>query len=234
MAEERTLDNFIAKVKNDGLARASRFNVILTPPAGFANGSFIDRDMILLCDHIDIPSTSLATNDINIYGEVRAMPYQRMYGETRISFYVDRDMTIKKFFDRWINLIINPKTRIQNYYDNYASTMEAVVNTVEEKATYKIVYNECYPVSIDAVSLDYSSKDIMKLSVTMKYKYYEIHEFTSSVNYDFSKPIDISNYFSTNLQSAANYTTVQSLVNSRLSSPLSYGYTSNFVNSMLL
>jgi len=232
MADERTLNNFIAKVKNDGLARSSRFNVVITPPKVLVDGGFIDRDMILLCDHIDIPSTTLATNDLNVYGEVRAMPYQRLFGDTKISFYMDRDMSIKKFFDRWINHIIHPKSRIQNYYDNYISTMEAVVNTLEEKATYKVIYNECYPVSIDSVALDYSSKDIMKLSVAMKYKYYEIHEFTSTVNYDFTKPIDVSNYFPTNLQFASNYPTIQSIIQSRITNPFNYGYISNLTNTL--
>lgn len=230
MADERALNNFISTVKKDGLARTSRFNVVITPPKALLS-NINNNNLILLCDKIDLPTISLATNDVQVYGESRAMPYQKMYDKVRLSFYVDMNMDIKKFFDRWLQIIIHPKSKNHYYYDDYITNIDIVVNNVAEKSIYKMTLNECYPSSIDGISLDYASKDIMKLNITINYKYFEISEFTNSgVTYDFTKPIDVSGYFSTMQQSAANYQTIQSMISGRASS---IGYTANTVTSLV-
>ena len=196
MSDERALNNFISQIKKEGLARTSRFNVIITPPdkslISTSTAGFDNNRLILLCDKFDIPNLSLATNDIQMYGEVRSMPYQKIFDKVNMSFYVDTDMNVKKFFDKWAQLIINPTSRFQSYYDQYITQVDVIINDVAEKAVYRVSLHECYPTMIGGINLDYANKDVMKLNVTMTYKYYTVSEFTDSSNYDFSKPIDIS------------------------------------------
>mgnify|MGYP003337611426 FL=1 len=126
MSDERALNNFISQIKKEGLARTSRFNVIITPPKGslISTTGFDNNRLILLCDKFDIPNLSLATNDIQMYGEVRSMPYQKIFDKVNMSFYVDTDMNVKKFFDIWAQLIINPTSRFQSYYDQYVTQVD--------------------------------------------------------------------------------------------------------------
>ena len=50
--------------------------------------------------------------------------------------------------------------------------MEIQVQNLEDKVKYKVKLFECYPKSVSSVQMDYSNKDVMKLSVAMQYKYF--------------------------------------------------------------
>jgi hypothetical protein len=107
------------------------------------------------------------------FGEYREVPYERLYGDVSMSFYVDNDMHVKKLFDNWMNAISDPDTRTFNYYRDYTTDMWIDVEDLNDKTRYQVQLFECYPKSIGPVSLDYASKDIMKLSVQMQYKYWK-------------------------------------------------------------
>ena len=46
------------------------------------------------------------------------------------------------------------------------------VEDLNDKPIYQIKLFECYPKNIGTVQLDYASKDVMKLTVEMQYKYW--------------------------------------------------------------
>lgn len=170
------LDTFIANVVKKGVSRANRFNVSVTPPKTMIGvKSLISPvNFTLQCEAVSIPGMNLITNDVGFYGEARQMPSQRLFSEVHLSFIADIDLNIKRFFDSWLESIINPITRHCSYYQDYVSTMEIVVNDVEDNIRYKINLFECYPKSVSDIALDYSALGIMKVTVSMMYKYYTI------------------------------------------------------------
>jgi hypothetical protein len=81
-------------------------------------------------------------------------------------------MTVKKIFDKWANKIADPITRTYGFYKDYVIDMKIQVQDTMEKTCYIVTLHECYPKTISNVQMDYSSKDVMKLQVTMQYKYW--------------------------------------------------------------
>ena len=165
MSQGPGLDAFKAEITK-GLARPNRFFVVLP-------GNSPENRMIgMFCENAQLPGSNILTTPSRIFGEIREIPYERAYDPITLSFYVDSDFKVKEYFDKWLEEIFDPMTRSGKYYESYAKTMEIWVHNVQDKRTYAVVLKEAYPKSVSAVSLDYGSKDIMKLQVTMQYKYW--------------------------------------------------------------
>lgn len=178
-----TLNEFIAYVKN-GVAKNNKFLVNLTLPEDLADMKDINmRKVLLFCDQAAIPGVSFASAPIRSYGETRELPYEKLYEQITLSFYLDAKLTIKTLFDRWIQLVQDPVSRDFTYPKDYKThSIEILVGNVEGEQVYKCVLYNCFPKAIAPIQLDYSGKDVMKLSVTMSYEYYTTHQISSSSN----------------------------------------------------
>lgn len=185
-----SLNTFISEIsRNSGLARTSRFRVELTPPeyvfSGIPGGNQNLKMLTLFCDTAQLPGVNFATNQVKIYGEAREMPYEIMYEPVTLTFYVDNNLYVKRFFDEWINGIHNGATRDSHsrnlrYYAEYAKRMTIIIESIEDKQVHVVHLHEAYPKSVSGISLDYASKDVMKLNVTMQYKYWTSGELDQS------------------------------------------------------
>jgi len=140
MAEPKNgnLKNFVALVKTEGLMRTSRYNVSLRIPKSMSYSPNM-RKILLFCSDITIPGVTIATNQIRIHGEVREAPNEKMFDNASMSFYVDNNMEVKKFFDQWIESIQNPFTRNFNYYDDYISEIKIEVEDTKDRKLWKSV-----------------------------------------------------------------------------------------------
>lgn len=168
-----TIKEFTAAVKGNGLARTNRYAVVFSLPKGLKFNQSAAQTALMFCDQIQLPGTNFSTTQNRTFGEFRETPYEKLYEHINLSFYVDKDMQVKQLFDEWNNSIYNPKTRVFNYYDQYTTDIEIEVQDLKDKKTYGVKLYECYPKSIGAVQLDHASKDVMKLSVSMAYKWFE-------------------------------------------------------------
>lgn len=181
------LQDFIAEVKGKGLMKSTHYGVLIHTPMNKTTREPIIKDdvafqksmtkYVMLCDSAELPGTSLSTVDVSPYGEIKEQPTQRIYDPINLSFYVDTEFKVKKFFDRWINYIINPITRNHAYYNNYITTVEIYVYDSEHNERYKVTLNECYPKAVGNISMSYAADGIMKLNVTLQYRYYTIWDY---------------------------------------------------------
>lgn len=165
------IKEFVSQVKSGGLARSNRYAVIMTLP--FVFNSDITKKALMFCDQIQLPGTNFSTTQNRSFGEFRETPYEKLYEHINMSFYVDKDMLIKDMFDKWQSSIYNPQTRVFNYYNNYVTDITIEVQDNKDAPHYYVTLHECYPKSVGAVQLDYASKDVMKLSVSIAYKWFE-------------------------------------------------------------
>jgi hypothetical protein len=161
------LSTFIDQVKNKGLARTNRYTVSI----GYPGDSMSIAG--LLCDAVNLPGMNYATTPNRIFGEVREVPYERGFDPVTLTFYVDaEEMKVKKVFDDWMAAIMNPRTRVLGYYRDYVKDIAIAINTVDDQTPYVLTLYEAYPKTIAPIQLDYNSRDVMKLSVTFSYKYW--------------------------------------------------------------
>jgi hypothetical protein len=164
------LNNFISEIKKGSLARNNRYAVVFTPPDRVNKGAL--RKVLLFCDQIQLPGVNYSTVQNRTFGEFRETPYEKLYDNLTMSFYVDNDMKVKSLFDEWIGIIQNPQTRTFSYYDQYISKMNIEIQDLQNKTRYQMTLFECYPKNIGSIQLDYANKDFMKMQVTMQYKYW--------------------------------------------------------------
>jgi len=167
-----SIQKFTSQVKSLGLARTNRYEAVIPFPTTAAN-----RDVVevanLFCDTISLPGINIATTTQRFYGETREMPYERDFEPVTLSFYVDSSMKIRTAFDRWMNMIVDPETRAIGYYNDYVRDMDIYVKTVSDESPFRIRLYEVFPKTIQTIQLDTSSRDIMKLQVTLQYKYWK-------------------------------------------------------------
>lgn len=173
------IKDFISQVKKESLSRTNRFAISFTPPKTNTTKPYITgaspvdlRRVILFCDQVQLPGVNFSTVQNRTFGEFRETPYEKLYDTVNMSFYVDTDLKVKLLFDGWINSIQDTITRTFSYYDQYTTDMTIEVQDINDKSRYQMKLYECYPKSISSISMDYSAKDVMKLNVTMQYKYW--------------------------------------------------------------
>lgn len=164
------LKDFISEVKRGAIARNNRYAVIFTPPAK-VNPAALQK-VLLFCDQIQLPGVNYSTVQNRTFGEFRETPYEKLYDNLTMSFYVDNDMKVKALFDEWIASIQDPTTRKFSYYNDYISNMQIEIQDLKNKTRYEMTLWECYPKNIGSIQLDYANKDFMKMQVTMQYKYW--------------------------------------------------------------
>lgn len=174
-----TIDEFIATVKTQGMMRSNRYTVTM---GDVVNDPDNLRQIMMYCSDIQIPGVNISTAQLRTYGELREVPYEKLFGDINLTFYVDNNMNVKNYFDRWMGLIQDPNTRAFNYYANYIAQMVITVEDYSNNAQYDINLYECYPKQIGQIQIGYDQKDIMKLQVTMQYKYWTSTSYTANMD----------------------------------------------------
>ena len=220
-----SLNEFLGNIKGEGLMRSSRFSVFFNLPLSVLQGGYTTnlRKVLLYCDTINLPGLSFATAEAKTFGEIREMPYQRLFDTVTMTFYMDNAMNIKLLFDSWMAAVINPGTRTASYYNDYITDINLTVFDVNDNSRYQVNLYQCYPKSIGAIQMDYANKDVMKMTVTMIVKYWESSASQGSPITSGLDPAFLSNLGSTTAIPSTYFTNfnsyqtgVQSFENARL------------------
>ena len=167
------ISDFVANISG-GLARSNRYNVLFNPPPSVnVAGLMPNQQLLMLCDQIQIPGLNVNTAATRTYGEVREAPYEYNYEPINIQFYVDAKMDVKTFWDRWIKSIQNGNRRSFRYYNEYVcKNMDIYVQDLLDQNRYLVRLYEVYPKSVGPIQLDYAAKDVMKIQVSLVFKYW--------------------------------------------------------------
>jgi len=173
-----SLQKFISEIRSRGVARPTKFEVIMASP----NILFLD-DVILtsmMCEITTLPSLNISVASQRIYGPNYQNPISVDYGGEAITmtFYVDREMRVKKFFDAWMNYIVNsenynPKYQngLEGQYDRY--TADIRINQLDDldRPTYSIKLLKAFPRNMGIMELNSSSQNTPhRLNVTFAYR----------------------------------------------------------------
>ena len=106
-----------------GLARNNRFEVLIPTPAGLANRK-IDADLSsLYVEQASVPLLNIFSKSFKIFGPSYQRPISSEYGGEGlpITFHVDRNMRVRRFFEDWMHLVINPNRFTVSYQEQYLS-----------------------------------------------------------------------------------------------------------------
>ena len=184
------LSQFIGAVREDSFARVNRFEVFITPPAGMINKNRTNAEAVsLYCEMASLPPVNISTKSFKIFGPTYQRPFGAEYGGEGISltFHVDRDMQVKKFFDDWTATVVDPDTGLVGFQEEYISTLTLRQLDEQDNVTYEIELSEAFPRSVNLLELNNSAQNqTHRLNVLFAYRYWK------DVNREFqTTPIDI-------------------------------------------
>jgi len=171
------LSQFIGAVREDSLARVNRFEVFIYPPAAMINKNRANAGAIsLYCEMASLPPVNISTKSFKIFGPTYQRPFGAEYGGEGISltFHVDRDMQVKKFFDDWTATIVDPDSGLVGFQEDYISTISLRQLDEEENITYELELYEVFPRSVNLLELNNSAQNqTHRLNVLFAYRYWK-------------------------------------------------------------
>ena len=202
---ETTINRFIAQVnQGEGLARPSRYLVVIQPPATLrtnkefggpgnqyssevagAEGGInevesneLKRNVGMMCQQITMPSRDIATAENRQYGPGRLMPYAYKFsGSIEASFYGDKFLRQRAFFENWQKKIMNIDTHHMDYYDNYVGSMDIFqlgsfnAENDRDRVTYAVRLYEVYPQTIGSYDYSYGATNTqVNVPITLNFR----------------------------------------------------------------
>ena len=184
------------------VALDNKYQVFMEPNLNVYNAAakasisrrFVDEDLGLYVSDAVLPGSSFA--DVEVSGDrqgiTERMPFKRIYDDVTLTFMVDKDYKVLKYFEAWMQLI-NPlhgdadgkahnQVMTLNYPKDYKCTMSIVkFNRDYFRRGGAYVYYcfvRSWPLSISSVPVNYDSGSVLKLNVTFRYERYVMENVT--------------------------------------------------------
>ena len=193
------IQRFQAQInQGEGMARPNRFYVIINPPAKLqitpggppsqlgrneSNnelGSAALRENIqMMCNKVTLPSRDINTAQAKTYGPKREMPYAYSYsGEIELTFFGDKFLRQRLFFENWQKQIFDGETHDMKYYDDYVGSMDIFQlgqfnagDDDDARVTYAVRLYEVYPQIISGIEYAYGNNNsIVEVPVTLNFR----------------------------------------------------------------
>jgi len=138
------------------------------------------RQVNINCDSVTMPRKQMAAQDVQYGSEpVRSMVQTHEFpGIIQASFYADKYMRERQFFEAWQKMCVGEHTHKAKYYDDYIGKMHIYQlgsdNEVNrDMPTYAVEAMEVYPSTIGEVEYGYGKvNELVKINIGFAYKYW--------------------------------------------------------------
>ena len=138
----------------------------------------IGRQLNIMCDSVVMPGVDLQTQEIQYGSEpTRNMVTSHGFaGNIVATFYADKYLRERQFFEFWQKLAVNTISHKANYYDNYVGKMHiyqlgADSEVDRDMPTYAVEAIDVYPEKIGTMDYNYASANaVQKISIEFSYK----------------------------------------------------------------
>ena len=167
-----SLDAFRSTVFNESLARTNRFEVMIIPPLAL---SAVGELPSLYCETASLPMLNINTKSHKIFGPAYQRPMTSDYGGEGMSFvfHVDRDMVVRKYFEDWMHLIVDPNTFGVSFQEEYITSILIRQLDEQNNVTHDIELLEAFPKSMNLMDLNNnSSNQTHRLNILFAFRYW--------------------------------------------------------------
>jgi len=182
------IQNFKSEITNRGLARPSKFEVFILPPVSLGQFATSGRFISLMCEGASLPAMGISTKQFRVYGAPYQRPVSSDFGGDGInlSFYVDKDMETKSFFDAWMFNVVNPNSFNVSYQADYVSQIKITQLDEKDKETYSVYLEDAFPRAMNLMDLSMNSTNqTHKLNVTFSYRrWFPENEYLNRISFD--------------------------------------------------
>ena len=202
-----TIQRFLSQVnQGEGFARTNRFIVRINPPptvklievqagppnqppesvsvANYGGRNELESNVLLenvdmMCNKVLLPNRDVNTQPHIMYGPKREMPYAYSFSsQVEMSFYGDKFLRQRLFFENWQKKIMDVGNHNINYYDDYVGSMDIMQlgqfdskQDDDARVTYAVRLYEVYPQTIGSMDLTYGAdNEIANVPVTLNFR----------------------------------------------------------------
>ena len=140
--------------------------------------SQIQRGLRAFCSAVEMPGKNIDSKEFSTYGPMREIAYGHSFaGNISLTFYADKYLRQRSFFEMWQNAIVNQNTHNVNFYDEYTGGMRIYKlgafagEQDRDRIAYGIEVYEAYPKTIGSIAYAPDpSTDVTKVTVQMSYR----------------------------------------------------------------
>ena len=160
-------------------------NEITDENRGFATTQDLDavqkanaRRTQAFCSAIDMPSREIITKEIRHNGPGRKIAYDAQFADITATFYTDKFLRERSFFELWQKAAYSNSTFNFNYYNDYVSPMNILQlgnyasQNERDDVTYAVKLFDCFPKTVGAVSYTHESNTVQTFDVTFTFRYW--------------------------------------------------------------
>ena len=195
-----TIGQFISQINmGEGVARPNRYLVRFWlnsklktgnygqdiqggPPPQQRNNFYTNAEMLrninMMCNKVTLPSRDVNTTKHITYGPGREMPYAYSYpGNIECTFYGDKYLRQRAFFESWQSQIFSEDTHNINYYDDYVGHMDIYQLGASggegdrDRITYAVRLEEVYPETVGSIEYSYGDNDsLINVPINLRYR----------------------------------------------------------------
>ena len=163
---------FMSEMAGDslGFSSASQLNAM--------NYDQTKRRVQAFCNAISMPSREGVQKEIRHNGPTRKFVYDYTSPEITATFYTDKFMRERSFFEMWQKAAFSNISHHFNYYDNYVSPIDIFAlgqfasRQERDDVTYGVRLFECYPKVISEVSFSHETNAVQEFTVTFSFRHW--------------------------------------------------------------
>jgi len=125
---------------------------------------------------ISMPSREAVQKEIRHNGPTRKFVYNYTTPEITATFYTDKFMRERTFFEIWQKAAFSNLTHNINYYNDYVSPVDIMAlgnyasRQERDDVTYAVRLLECYPKTISEVTFSHETNSIQTFEVTFSFR----------------------------------------------------------------
>ena len=134
------------------------------------------RRVQAFCREIAMPNREAVQKDIKHNGPPRSIVYDYTSADITATFYTDKFMRERTFFEIWQKAAFSNTTHNFNYYDNYVAPVDIYAlgsfasRDERDDITYAVRLFDCNPKTISEVRFNHDANDVQTFTVTFSFR----------------------------------------------------------------
>jgi len=175
-----TIESLIGKFAEKGIAHPNRYKVVIP---GLRDGD-------VYCQATNLPGRQITTGERSIGMITQKMPNGFIFDDVSLTFLLDGEYSVRKYFDEWHYDIIGT----ENYELKYKNTMTKTVEIHQlDKETEETIYGvkllKAFPITVNPIELgDGLANQITQLNVQLNFVDWEPLETSRSGGKNIAQP----------------------------------------------
>jgi len=136
------------------------------------------RRVQAFCSAVDMPSREIITKEIKHNGPTRKIAYDAQFADITATFYTDKFLRERSYFELWQKAAYSNTTFNFNYYNDYVSPVNILQlgnyasQNERDDVTYAVKLFDCFPKTIGAVSYSHDTNQVQTFTVTFSFRHW--------------------------------------------------------------